>query len=56
MSSKKKKYTVEFKAEALQPLISSDRTASIIEEELGITKGLLLRWRRQDEIEKAGTE
>lgn len=55
MSSKKKKYTDEFKAEALQLLRSSDRAASSIEEELGITKGLLSRWRRQAEIEKAGT-
>lgn len=56
MSNKKRKYTEEFKAEALQLLRSTDRTASSIEEELGITKGLLSRWRRWDEIEKAGTE
>lgn len=55
MSNKKRKYTDEFKAEALQLLRSSGRSASQLERELGITQGLLSRWRRLEEIEKAGT-
>lgn len=55
MSNKKRKYTEEFKAEALQLLRSTNRSAKSIEEELGITKGLLSKWRRMDEYEKAGT-
>lgn len=55
MSSKKRTYTDEFKAEALQLLRSSGRPASQLEQELGITQGLLSKWRRLEEIEKAGT-
>ena len=55
MSNKKRKYTEEFKAEALQLLRSTNRSAKSIEEELGITQGLLSKWRRMDEYEKAGT-
>ena len=55
MSNKKRKYTDEFKAEALQLLRSSDRSASQLERELGITQGLLSRWRRVEEIELAGS-
>lgn len=55
MSNKKRKYTEEFKAEALQLLRSTNRSAKSIEEELGITQGLLSKWRRIDEYEKAGT-
>ena len=55
MSNKKRKYTDEFKAQALQLLRSSSQSASKIEEELGITKGLLSRWRRIDEYKRAGT-
>lgn len=55
MGNKKRKYTDEFKSEALQLLRSTGHPASMIEEELGITKGILSKWRRNDEIEKAGT-
>ena len=55
MSNNKRKYTDDFKAEALQLLRSSNRSASQLERELGITQGLLSRWRRLEEIEKAGT-
>jgi transposase len=54
MSNKKRKYTDEFKAEALQLLRSSGRSVSDLERELGITQGLLSKWRRIDEVEKAG--
>jgi len=55
MSNQKRKYTDEFKSEALQLLRSSGRSASQLEKELGITQGLLSRWRRLDEMAKAGT-
>ena len=55
MSNRKRKYTDEFKAEALQLMRSTNRSAQSIEQELGITKGLLSKWRRLDEYEKAGT-
>lgn len=55
MSNKKRKYSDEFKSEALQLLRSSGRPASQLEQELGITQGLLSKWRRIEEIQKAGT-
>lgn len=38
-------YTEEFKLEALQLLESSGKSASQVERELGITRGMLLKWR-----------
>jgi len=38
-------YTDEFKREALELLNSSEKSASLIERELGITAGMLLKWR-----------
>ena len=40
-----RKYTEEFKLEALELLKSSGKTARQIERELGITPGLLVKWR-----------
>jgi len=45
----RKKYTKEFKLEAIRMYENSERTASEIERELGITKGLLSRWKQQYE-------
>jgi transposase len=42
---KYRKYTETFKLEALGLLESSQKKASQIEQELGITPGLLLKWR-----------
>lgn len=42
---KYRKYTETFKLEALTLLESSQKKASQIEQELGITPGLLLKWR-----------
>jgi transposase len=42
-----RKYTEEFKLEALQLLISSGKSASQLERELGITEGMLLKWRER---------
>lgn len=40
-------YTQEFKLEALQLLTSSGKSAGQLERELGITPGLLLKWRNR---------
>lgn len=48
MSTKKQTYTLEFKQEAVALLESSDESVSTIERELGITPGLLSKWRRGD--------
>ena len=40
-------YTQEFKLEALQLLASSGKSAGRLERELGITPGLLLKWRNR---------
>ena len=51
MGSKEyRKYTKEFKLEALELLASSDKNASELERELGITPGLLFKWRKQYKI------
>jgi transposase len=43
----RKKYTKEFKLEAIKMYENSERTASEIERELGITNGLLSRWKQR---------
>jgi transposase len=42
----RKKYTKEFKLEAIQMYENGERPASEIERELGITSGLLSRWKQ----------
>lgn len=42
---KRKKYTKEFKMEAIRMYKNSERSFSEIERELGITTGLLGRWK-----------
>ena len=56
MNDKKyREYTQEFKAEALELLKRSGKGAGQIEKELGITPGLLLKWRARYQIlEKEG--
>jgi len=50
-------YTKEFKLEALELLKSSDKSSGQIERELGITPGLLLKWRdRYQALRKNGQE
>jgi transposase len=52
---KYREYTREFKAEALELLKRSGKSAGEIERELGITPGLLLKWRTRYQIlEKEG--
>jgi transposase len=46
MSNIKRSYPESFKLEAIALLESSDKSAAAVERELGITPGLLSRWRR----------
>jgi len=49
-------YTQEFKLEALQLLKSSGKSAGKIERELGITPGLLLKWRSRYQVLSKGEQ
>jgi transposase len=48
-----RKYTEEFKLEALQLLASSGKSAAQIERELGITDGMLLKWREKYQVNQS---
>ena len=51
MSEKRyRTYTQEFKLEALRLLKSSGKSAGQIERELGITGGMLLKWRDRYQV------
>lgn len=55
--SRYRTYTEEFKLEALELLKSSGKPARQLERELGITSGLLLKWRdRYQVIAKASEQ
>jgi len=57
MNDKKnyREYTQEFKLEALELLKRGDKSAGQLERELGITPGLLAKWRTRYQImQKAG--
>ncbi len=45
-----RKYAKEFKLEALELLKRGDRSAGAIERELGITPGLLVKWRARYQV------
>jgi transposase len=45
-----RKYAEEFKLEALELLKRGDKSASEIERELGITPGLLVKWRARYQV------
>jgi len=47
MATKRRVYTAEFRQEALSLLERSGKRAYEIEQELGITHGLLYKWQRQ---------
>lgn len=47
-------YTEEFKREALELLESSGKSASQLERELGITPGMLLKWRHRYQVVSTG--
>ncbi len=46
MKKKRRQYSAEFKQQALDLVETSDSSISEIERELGITQGLLARWKR----------
>jgi len=47
MTNRRRQYSREFKFEAVQLWETSDKTASQVEQELGIGKGVLGRWKRE---------
>jgi transposase len=46
-----RKYAREFKLEALELLKRGDKSASELERELGITKGMLLKWMQRYQVQ-----
>ena len=56
MSRNYRTYTKQFKLEALELLESSGESAAQIERDLGITKGLLLKWRDRYQVKKDNGE
>ena len=53
---KYRKYTEEFKLEALELLKRGGKSAGEIERELGITPGLLVKWRSRYQIVQRGEQ
>jgi transposase len=51
-----RKYTEEFKLEALELLKSSGKSAGQIERDLGITPGLLVKWRDRYQVISQGEQ
>lgn len=49
-------YTEEFKLGALELLKRGNKSAAQIERELGITKGMLLKWRDRYQIIESGSQ
>jgi len=45
MSKERRKYSKEFKMEAIRLYENGERTVSEVERELGITQGLLWKWK-----------
>ena len=56
MSRNYRTYTKQFKLEALELLERSGESAAQIERDLGITKGLLLKWRDRYQVKKSNGE
>jgi transposase len=52
MDKRYRTYTQEFKLEALELLQHSGKSAAQLERELGITKGLLLKWRDRYQVRR----
>ena len=51
-----RKYTDEFKREALELLKSSGKSAGQLERDLGITAGMLLKWRDRYQVVAQGNQ
>jgi transposase len=47
MTKERRKYNKEFKMEAIRTHENGERSASEVERELGITQGLLSKWKRE---------
>ncbi len=47
MAKTRKRYTAEFKLEAIRLVESSGKSVSQVERELGLPSGILFRWRQQ---------
>ncbi len=56
MSKKYRRYSKEFKLEALELLKNSEKSAGQLERDLGITKGLLVKWRDRYQVKKDNGE
>jgi transposase len=54
--NKYRRYTKEFKLEALELLRTSGESAAQIERDLGITTGLLLKWRDRYQVQEQNGE
>ena len=54
MAENRRKYTREFKVQAVGILERGEKTGQQIEEDLGIGKGLIYRWRAQLAQEGSG--
>lgn len=52
MKKKRKEYTREFKLETVHLLETSGKSANALEEEMGLGKGCILRWKRK--LESSG--
>lgn len=52
MNGNYRSYAKEFKLEALELLRTSGKSAAQIERDLGITQGLLLKWRDRYQVRK----
>lgn len=51
MTRKKRTYTDEYKRDAINLWQTSDKSAATVENELGITHGLLTKWKAQMKIQ-----
>lgn len=47
MSKTRKRYTAEFKQEAIELWQASEKSAAEIEKDLGITHGMLYQWKKE---------
>jgi transposase len=54
--NKYRTYTDEFKREAIELLKSSGKSAGQLERELGITTGMLLKWRNRYQVVTSGNQ
>ena len=53
MKKERRQYSREFKLEAIRLWQSSGKSAREVEDDLGITRGRLYRWKRQLEAQEA---